>query len=126
MRRFKQIDAYLQLVLIVACVAANLFVCITAKGAYTIFDHADIFFGSYLLAGGFQVISCVLHLFLVKAKFKSGRRKAYHFTLLVIIVFAVIHGMAAGVLLLFISPVIAALYCTMSINELKLFTHEKV
>ncbi len=125
MKIFKKIDAYLQLVLIPVCLCTIFYVHLSNAGSFGFLSEDEVFFGSYFLVGGIQVTSCLLNLFFVDKQYKSPKRRIYHITLLAIAACCLLLNLLALFGLLFISPIIAFLYCYMCFSELKLFNHEK-
>ncbi len=124
MKTYKQIDFFVQTIAIIAGV---IFSVMALGGALPVRDYEMIY--SYFVVGALQILSCLIHLFFVQSQYKSTGRKGYHITLLVIIFcLAITYPFEAliftGLGLLFVSPIMAVLYCWMCFKELKLFTHE--
>lgn len=116
MKTFKVADCIVQVILIGGALLVNL----TAPSSFS-----ESFFMSYVLVGGWQIISLIVHFF-YPAEYKVGLRKVYSVLLAVTAVvfgISIFTGNALDVLagLLFWSPVLAILYMITCLLELKKF-----
>jgi hypothetical protein len=115
MKKFKQIDCIVQVLLMITAVIANM---INAPGILS-----NTFISGYLLVGGWQLISVIVHF--VSRDFPRVKARRIYLLLLALtvitgIVFALVPGdnllsfMAA---MLFWTPALAILYCGTCIAE---------
>jgi hypothetical protein len=109
MKKFKQIDLWLQL--------TALLVGITSPAW-----GGDLFF-AYFLVGGAQLLSFFVHLFAGPAIGRTPGRRKYG-TFLIVLVILLVLGMLTWTIffiligLLMVAPVVAILYASMCYNEL--------
>jgi hypothetical protein len=116
MKLYKTLDVGIQLLIIVAGIPF----CLLAEG--------ESFFYPYFILGGWQVLSCFIHWFLVEYYYPVKARRYYVITLFV--VFALGMLSIAGFLLsflyllLFLSPFMGLWYCYICYKEVTLY-HRK-
>jgi len=116
---FKKIDAYAQVLLIVAGVI------------FSIAIHDDESILSYFIVGGWQVLSALIHLFGFSSKPALKGRKWYLFMLLFVAISGLLTLVVSDLIivyllgLLFLSPLMAVWYCVICLLELKLWEHHE-
>ncbi len=130
MLSFKKVDAYAQVLLIVAGIIFS----IVMQNDISILNvslQGDVFFLSYFVVGGWQVLSALIHLFGFNTKPKLEGRKWYLFTLLFLVITGLLSIVTSDLVivylfgLLFISPLLAVWYCVICFLELRLWEQYK-
>lgn len=115
MKKFKQIDCIVQLLLMITAVIANM---IRVPGILS-----NTFISGYLLVGAWQLLSVIIHF--IFRDFPRVKARTIYLLLLVItvltgIVFAVLPGdsiLSFMAVMLFWTPALAILYCIACIAE---------
>jgi hypothetical protein len=117
MRLVKTIDFRVQLILIIIGV---LFCAI----------RLDSFYISYFIVGGWQVLSCLAHLFFPHFNPHFGR-KFYLWVLLILVIWGIIALISPAIIipylfvLLIFSPIMAIWYCFICYKEVKLYQQKE-
>jgi len=119
MKAFKIIDCIVQVFLILGSI---FFYIAPVIGVFNAVIYNYLIY-CYVLVGGWQVISVLIHLF-IPSEYKVGLRRVYEILLLITAVLFAIslfagQGLAALGVLLYWSPILAIIYVTACLLELK-------
>ena len=111
MKRFKQIDLFINIILI------------TGFTVLTVYKSAYLFM-AYFITGGWQVISMLVHAFAGWFTGKNTARRSYHWVSFIIIAMGIL-GPVVSIfyliyfIMLFAAPVMAITYSVICYNELR-------
>jgi hypothetical protein len=119
MRTFKIVDVTVQALLLLSL----LVVVLSQQFDFGTSGGDTWFFGGYFVLGGWQVMSCLVHVASPQYRKRTGRRVYYvllGLALLFLLISIVFSDMLIAYLfvMLFVSPFIAAFYWVMSMIEL--------
>ncbi|RYZ24946.1 MAG: hypothetical protein EOO10_19550 [Chitinophagaceae bacterium] len=112
MKGFKEIDFWIQVVLMVLCTLLAL-------------TQVFLFVYAYFIVGSWQVLSTLIHLAMSKSFFQASGRKYYHYALIMIAVSGIVVFFVESailpylVALLIVSPFLAFWYAYMCNEENK-------
>jgi hypothetical protein len=113
MKLFKSLDVGVQLLIMVAAIP------------FCIFASGDTFIYPYFILGGWQLLSCFIHMVLPGYYYPVKARNYYLITLFVVFVLGLLS--VAGFLLpflyllLFVSPLMGLWYCYLCYKEVKVY-----
>ena len=119
MKRFKQIDVIGQFLIILTFIGIE------------IFQRNGTYFMGYLIIGGWQLISVILHLIFRKQLMLSPLRKIYNVVLIVVVALAIIAftipqlGLYILLALLYIPTPMALFYNYLCFVELRTINHRE-
>ncbi len=118
MKLYKELDLWIQVVLILVCTI------------YPLIDRSFLF-SSYFIVGGWQLISSLVHEFLRKLYFPAHNRRYYYRTLFWLLVAGILCWLTPlillyGMLLLIISPLLAIWYLHICYTETRVLKHKSL
>ncbi len=117
MKSFKKVDVLLQAAII--CLSVLL----------AVLDTSEYIFFAYILTGSYQLLSSMVHLLFRHAYYPIKERKYYWWTLVAIALIAVIffeYFLFVGLILLWVSPVLAIWYLIICYRENRLLAYKEM